>query len=736
MVARDSRDIGRGFRIDSFVIDSDHGDLSIERVCAATMEYWDFFIPDLDGLTSAEKAGVIPPPWLTELVKSFREEPLPRGEREADPSFFWAELLSGILRDLRHDVHSRRVQALRELMKNLKDSRKRKSIEEARSKAFKEAPGKSGEAGASAGTEIVTPFTLIYEMKNRKKTLAVLERHSSLRIPTVDAADHCTLNISREDDGYYVYAFPQSGLVGLKIGTVWVEGNFLLAGCTTELRKNTLSKFLEDTLGRDLRFVREAGNLRSVMPDEEKDRKDGGYTLAEYDEGQFEEEEWAGKNYFRLQKEAGAPYIAIKDRKVVVSGDSPDQLMEKLDRAYGEPKFIKECPLVTETVDLLNLVYDGFMILLPRSRWNADQSDLPALQPSPLNPAKFPDQVKEDILRMWGMTQLTIGDVRKAVAVKYGYTLNEGQLYAMVRSFVKPAKENQGVNMIGSQSQSLSDSWLLISSKDPVDFCVIVDVSSKFAISHSPGVDKVRLLKAGIASTGRTPSNILTWGIKNTQPLAAVCPRAVIQRLEERTNPSYDSIVNSVLGSIRDIFEVRMRNEKEAGWLLDYAIMSHNTSLSNAIDDEPLSLSTLKEGRTPTIPQHVLKAMKEHGFKDVEEIVAWERKRPKDWLTGIWNAGVWPGYTLGIKVDEWNGESGFVVGVLDLPEKKDEQPYMLSMVLERTREKAIEKALREAYECANRKLPKVILTLRPEEYQHVADKVFGKSKVPVEYLPP
>jgi hypothetical protein len=38
MVARDSRDIGRGFRIDSFVIDSDHGDLSIEKVCAATME--------------------------------------------------------------------------------------------------------------------------------------------------------------------------------------------------------------------------------------------------------------------------------------------------------------------------------------------------------------------------------------------------------------------------------------------------------------------------------------------------------------------------------------------------------------------------------------------------------------------------------------------------------------------------------------------------------------------------
>ena len=157
-----------------------------------------------------------------------------------------------------------------------------------------------------------------------------------------------------------------------------------------------------------MRFVREAGNLRSVMPDEEKDRKDGGYTLAEYDEGQFEEEEWAGKNYFRLQKEAGAPYIAIKDRKVVVSGDSPDQLMEKLDRAYGEPKFIKECPLVTETVDLLNLVYDGFMILLPRSRWNADQSDLPALQPSPLNPAKFPDQVKDDILETFEDLSLAV----------------------------------------------------------------------------------------------------------------------------------------------------------------------------------------------------------------------------------------------------------------------------------------------------------------------------------------
>lgn len=735
MQASDSRDTSGRLRIDSYVINGDFGDLSIEKVCAATMEYWAFFISDHDGSTPAEKSGIIPPPWLTELVTLFREEPLAKTDSEVDPSFFWAELLSGILRDLRHDVNSRRVQALRELMKNLEDSRKRESIEEARRKAFEKAPGKRGEAEASAGTEIVTPFTLIYEIKNRKKVLTVLDTHSSLRIPTVDAAGYHTLSISREEDGYYVYAFPLSGLVGLKIGTVWLEGNLLLAGCTTELRKNTMSKFLEDTLRRDLRFLREARNLRSVMPDEEEARKDGRYSLAEYDEGQVQEEEWAGKNYFRLQKEAGAPYIAIKDRKVVASGDSPNQLMEKLNRAYGEPRFIRECPFVTETVDLFSLVYDGFMILLPRCGQNACQDDLPALQPSPLNPAKFPDRVKEDILHMWGMTQLTVDDIRKAVVVKYRYILNEDQLYAMVRSIVKPTKKDQGVNMIGSQSQSLSDSWLLIRSKDPVDFSVIVDVPSKFVISHSLGVDKVGLLKAGTASTGRTPSNILTWGIKNIRPLADVCPRAVIQRLEERTNPNYDGIVDNVLGSIRDIFEVRMRNEKEAGWLLDYAIMSHNTSLSNGIDNEPLSLSTLKKGGTSTIPQQVLKVMKEHGFKDVEEIVTWERKRPKDWLTGIWNAGVWPGSKLGIKVDEWNGESGFVAAVLDLPEK-DEQPYMLSMVLERTKEKAVEKTLREAYECANRKLPKVILTLRPEVYQHVVDKVFGQSKVPVEYLPP
>lgn len=39
--------------------------------------------------------------------------------------------------------------------------------------------------------------------------------------------------------------------------------------------------------------------------------------------------------------------------------------MEEVLKRFGKPKLVKWCPLVTETVDAFNLIYDKFMVILP-----------------------------------------------------------------------------------------------------------------------------------------------------------------------------------------------------------------------------------------------------------------------------------------------------------------------------------------------------------------------------------
>ena len=256
--------IGAKVRLDTYRI-SKKANLSPsekERITVAASHYCVFFIPDPDGRTPAEKISVNAPHWLTRLIEIYREEPRTPGDLDSDWGFFWTELLSNFLEDMNSQSPSKRTLAIRIIAAKLKDKRKAESLNEVRRKlihksAVEKEPPRQGQAVRRERPKIIVPFTLVYRAKDPKQIDTMLDTYASLGQPIIQTEKPGMLYIEAESTMYSVYASPLSGLVGLKIGTVWTEGNYLFANCSTNIRKKFMLKFLADAFKSDLTFVRE-----------------------------------------------------------------------------------------------------------------------------------------------------------------------------------------------------------------------------------------------------------------------------------------------------------------------------------------------------------------------------------------------------------------------------------------------------------------------------------------------
>jgi len=730
-------EIGARVQGDMFLFSDDAvehlGDEMLERISKAAFEYLSFFIPDTEGKISAEKAGIAAPAWLTKLVCSFREPPLP--EKANDSGFFYADFMSRLFLDFMHGHQSQRVLAIKAIMKALDDPLKERSLVDARRKARSRYPEYREEKA-----HILTPFTLIYVMKNPAKIAAILDALNAAGKATIPVGEYGVFQVVKSDEkdatrSYNVCAFPHGGVVGLKIATMHVKGGYLMAHCNTSFRKEALAQFLElPEFGGQLVLLREVTGSKSLFPDDEETEQP--MKLALYNAQQCREEDWAGKHYFALQKKAGMPYIAVRDRKVVATANTIYELLEKVKTMYGEPEVAKHCPFVTEQVGVLNLVYDGFTVLVP----NAPRSQQDGRR---MLDAEWDVLGKEvgrelavfqgEVLRLFGMHQLTAQDIIRALRARFNVQLTEEELYEVAKYLFKMGGDMYRLMMRKSKLK-LSDTWLLLAEKE---FCLVVDSSSELILAARRGTDKVKLLKEAIKVGKRVPKTLITKGVKDTHPLAKVCPATFIQQLESAKMPHHASTAQHVIHNIQYLINLRARSKQDVSWLLNFAVTNHNLAPTDErIDNEPLSMADFKESDELLIPPELKRIMKEQCFTTLDEFNAWAENRPKPWLSGIWQAALWPASSVNLHIQEWSEEEGYVSLVTDVPNKEAEaEPYILAAKIARTKEEAMEDALKAAFAFANHKPPKVIQTIHPEDYEDPAKRLFGPS-VKVEYLPP
>jgi hypothetical protein len=727
----------------------------LEKINKAANVYLSFFVPQVGGKTPAERAGIMPPQWLAELLPSFREEPLAKGEAE-DAGFFYADFMSGLLLDWAHGAQSKRARAIQTLAENLSDPSKARSLEDAQRKVYAAASKARQRLPEYKEKEpqVVTPFLLAYEMSNPRKVAAILDALDSIEDATIQMGEFGVFKVvkQQQEEGhhYSVCAFPQGGVFGLRVGIIRLEGNFLLVSCSTEFRKRALTRFLTiSEFENQLKFLHEAKDVSRPMPNE--DDKTRPFESAPYNAKQHREEAWAGKHYFELQKKAGMPYIAVRDRKVVAAANTIHELLEKVKGTYGEPKVAKQCPFVTEQVDVLNLVYDDFMVLIPTApRSQRDGSRMLDAEWNALGMevGRHLAEFQGELLRLFGMHQLTAQDIIRALRARFNIRLTEEELYELAKRLFKMTEDMYPL-MMNENNPKPSDTWLLLAEKE---YCLVADSSSGIIMAARRGSDKVKLLGEAIRLTKHAPSTLITKGVRDMRPLAEVCPSTFIQSLESAEIPHHAATARGIIHDISYIIKIRSRGKEDIGWLLPFAVINHNVApKEEKISDAVLSMADLKGSDEPPIPPDMRKFMEERGLTTIDELNAWAEKQPKPWLSGIWQATLWPAGSLGLQIEDWHGEEGYLALIADAQtqRRRDDvvkpwpcniieesaEPFILAAKLGRTKEEAINAALETAYAFANHKAPKVIQTIHPEDYEEPTKRLFGSS-VKVEYLPP